>query len=279
MLDSMKYVNHLGEEIQFGSIYYANYNDLRDYAWTYSTEFSKVVNFRRSVTEKSLPILIKCTDSTLAAAYKNAFFATTEKDIIAAKPGKFVVGDYYFRCYIYSTKKTDYLVDATYLAVTAKIVSDSAVWTKEVTTLYHYTSGSGSSAATRDYSYDYAHDYTRAGSTGASSTITNPFFAAVDFIAVISGGSGTAAPTITIGSDVHKFTYTIPSGGYVTLDTKARTLVYTSSSGATTNIFSTRDKANDIFAKIPSGVSSLSWNGTFDVQITLLIDRSEPEWT
>lgn len=38
MLEQLKYVNHLGEVIEFGKKgTFANSNDLRDYEWTYDS--------------------------------------------------------------------------------------------------------------------------------------------------------------------------------------------------------------------------------------------------
>ena len=278
----MRYINHLGEIIQFGTTYYANYNDLRDYAWTYSTEFNRVVNFRRSVTEKAIPILIKCASSSEAATLKNRFFSITEKDVIADMPGRFWIGEYYYKCYVTQSKKSDYLVDKTYLAVSVVVVSDRPVWTREISTLFQYNAATEVEEITvpsRDYEYGYMYDYTDAGSTGFVGSINNPHFAAVDFIAVINGGSGVTAPEIIIGADSHKFTYTIPTDGYVTLNTRDRTLIATAADGTQMNIFAKRDKSNDIFAQIKSGISGVNWNGAFDFEITLLIERSEPEWT
>jgi hypothetical protein len=282
MLDTMKYVNHLGEIVQFGTNYYANHNDLRNYEWSYSTEFGRIVNLRRSVAKKTIPFFIKASSDEAAIELKNRFFSITEKDVISGEKGRFYIGEYYFSCFVTASKKSDYLADKTHLVVSIDVASDRPVWTREIVTLYqHNAAASPEEAAiqSRDYEYDYPYDYADAGSTGFASSISNPHFAPVDFIAVIGGGSGITAPEIIIGATPHKFTHTIPAGGYVTLNTREKTLVATSLDGTKTNIFSKRDKASDIFAKIPSGMSGISWNGAFDFELTQLIERSEPEWT
>lgn len=281
MLDTMRYVNHLGEVIQFGENYYANHNDLRNYEWTYSTEFNRIVNFRRSVAEKTIPMFIKAASKETALELMNGFFAITEKDVISGEKGRFVIGDYYFSCYVTKSKKADYLLDETYLGLSIVVASDRPVWTREIANLFQYDAASEvvqENVQSRDYDYDYPYDYSNAGSTGYSSSITNPHFASVDFVAVINGGSGTTAPEIIIGADSHKFAYAIPEGGYVTINTRNKTVIATAPDGSETNIFDKRDKTSDIFAKIPSGIKGVNWNGAFDFEITLLIERSEPEW-
>lgn len=281
MLDTMRYVNHLGEVIQFGSGYYANHNDLRNYEWTYSTEFNRIVNFRRTVLEKTIPMFIKAVSKEAAIELMNGFFAVTEKDVIGGEKGRLYIGEYYFLCYVTKNKKTEYLLDNTYLSMSIVVASDRPVWTREVHNLFQYNAASESeteSVQSRDYDYDYPYDYSSAGSTGYSSSIANPHFAPVDFIATINGGSGTTAPEIIIGPDSHKFSYLIPEGGYVTLNTRDKTLIATAPDGQKTNIFAKRDKNSDVFAKLQPGVKGVSWNGAFDFEITLLIERSEPEW-
>ena len=42
MLEQLRYVNHLGEVIEFGKKgLFANSNDLRDYEWTYDSDRSR----------------------------------------------------------------------------------------------------------------------------------------------------------------------------------------------------------------------------------------------
>ena len=57
MLEQLKYVNHLGEVIEFGKKgTFANSNDLRDYEWTYDSSRNRAENFRKGVVSKTIPI-------------------------------------------------------------------------------------------------------------------------------------------------------------------------------------------------------------------------------
>lgn len=281
MLEQVKYYNHLGESISFGSAsgYYLNYNDLRDYEWGYDTEHGKVVNFRRGVTKKAVPILIKGGTVAASLMLKNALYATFEKDIIAGVPGYFQIGDYKMECYVYASKKSDYLIDKTAVRINASIVSETGAWVKSNLHTYVYDNSYPSSEEpAKDYEYDYEYDYMSAYSTGYNAEINNAHFAPVDWIMQISAGGTQGAIEIIIGTDLHKLNYTIPANGVVEINSKLKTIVSISPTGTRTNRFNLRDKTTDIFAKIGPGVSPVSWNGAYNFTLTLLLERSEPVW-
>lgn len=63
MLEQLKYVNHLGEVIEFGKKgTFANSNDLRDYEWTYDSSRNRAENFRKGVVSKTIPIVISAAN-------------------------------------------------------------------------------------------------------------------------------------------------------------------------------------------------------------------------
>jgi hypothetical protein len=280
MLDTMKYINHLGETIQFGSKYYANYNDLRDYTWKYDTEYERAVNFRRTIVKKSLPIIIKGATVSESLILKNSFYTTVEKDVTAFLPGKIYIGDYYMECFIYENKKGDYLIDKTYMTINVSVVSNTGLWVKEISKDFIYSEGGATPGeATKDYEYLYEYDYALASSSEYGGKITNTHFNAVDWTMTINSGNAGTDVEITIGSDLHKFTYTIPTGGYVKINSKEKTMTAVAANGTQTNIFNTRDKTNNIFKKIEPGFNTVSWNGAYNFNITLMVERGEPEWT
>ena len=50
-------------------------------------------------------------------------------------------------------------------------------------------------------------------------------------------------------------------------------------SGYTINWFDKRGRDNYIFEAIPTGINAVTWNGTFDFDLTIIEKRSEPKWT
>ena len=254
----MKYINHLGETIQFRHeilcLIIMTFRELLH--GKYDTEYERAVNFQAyNPLKKSLPIIIKGATVAESLILKNSFYTIVEKDVTAFLPGKIYIGDYYMECFIYENKKGEYLIDKTYMTINVSVVSNTGLWVKEVSKEFIYSSsGAAPGAVTRDYDYKYEHDYARATSSEYGGKITNTHFDAVDWKMTINSGNAGASVEITIGSNLHKFTYTIPTGGYVVINSKEKTRKnddcrFFKRRAVTNNIFNTRDKTNNIFEK------------------------------
>ena len=59
----------------------------------------------------------------------------------------------------------------------------------------------------------------------------------------------------------------------------SKKIYVTAIDGTITNVFNLRSRDSYIFDKIAPGMSSVTWDGNFGVDITLLEERSEPKWT
>ena len=61
MLEQLKYVNHLGEEIEFGKEgFYVNASDLYDFTWTVDSANDRISSFSRTTQTRNLPVRIAC---------------------------------------------------------------------------------------------------------------------------------------------------------------------------------------------------------------------------
>ena len=110
MLERLQYKNHMGEVIDFGkSGIFVSANDLHDYSWTISQKNGKISSFKRDVATRSLPVVIFCNTTAEGVAARNRLMEVAEKDVLAKKPGKIIIGDYYYKCYITGSKKSQYL--------------------------------------------------------------------------------------------------------------------------------------------------------------------------
>ena len=55
MLETVKYQNHLGEEINFSENgIYVKSSDLHDYAWNYTERGGKITSFKRDVIKSGM---------------------------------------------------------------------------------------------------------------------------------------------------------------------------------------------------------------------------------
>lgn len=132
MLENVRYVNSLGAELVFGENgIYVNENDLRDWEWTFSTDYGKIRNFRRSAGTKTLPVEIWADSEIKGTEIKNRLHDLALVDISAGKPGRLYIGDCYLPCYITGSKKSNYLVSKRILSVSLTISTSEDVWYQE----------------------------------------------------------------------------------------------------------------------------------------------------
>ena len=93
MLETMKYVNHIGETLDFGTFpLFVNRNDLRDFAWEITSKNDKIASFRKGIITKKLPVVVKCKEEEKGLAIRDKIFEVTERDVLSMKHGNLVVG-------------------------------------------------------------------------------------------------------------------------------------------------------------------------------------------
>lgn len=296
MLERIRYVNSAGEALEFGANgIYVNENDLRDWTWSYSTEYSKIRNLTRKRDERTLPVRIWAESEQQGLALKNRLHDITEVDVVAGVPGRLYVGDWYISCYVVGSAKSDYLASKRILAVDLTLAVESGSWYSSQVISYSgrtslesavvgealvgfaqvgSTGGEDIGGTLYPYDYDYPRAY--AFSTQAD-YLVNDCAAPCSWKLTVHGPA--ANPAVTIGDTVHKLQYVIPAGAYVEIDSRERTITMYSASGATTNLFRFRDKVDDVFALIPSGTHWIRWNGDYVFSLELYKERSEPRWT
>lgn len=274
MFDCVKYVNHLNQEINFGSgEYFLNESELRDFEWNYNTAFNRITNInRKGVVTKPIPIIIHSRDGVGA---KNRLFEIFERDVIARTPGRFYIGDYFCEGYVLESKKENYLLNKNLLVLEVTFVTEKAYWIRPtVSTFAKYTE-----AQTGDYILDYPHDYGYDYyDTGLASVfINNEHFDGSEFRLLINGQAN--FPRLEIGSHVYEVEHEVKTGEVLEINSKDRTISLIQADGCKENLFNYRNKDYNIFQKVPPGVSTVFWDGKFEFELTLFEERSEPKWT
>lgn len=276
MLDSFIYEDHLGRRfVGLENHVYLNYNDLRDYTWDHDTINGRIFRFYRGMTDRKIPLVVNCASDEEAVRVKNRLLELAEADIKAMLPGKVYIGDWYTNGFITTSKKSDYLVSRRLCSIELTLTSEDPVWFKEQT--HRFLPGSGSSVGVgggTDYRYDYRYDYALSmqgqkvvtGSTEDSAFRLQIFGEAVN-------------PAVVIGGHVYTITGNVGRGEVLTVDSLNKTITLTTASGTNINWFDKRGRANYIFKPIPAGQNTVSWNGMFGFDLTVIEKRSEPEWT
>lgn len=276
MLDQFIYENHLGQRfVGLEKGVYLNYNDLRDYSWSYETINNRISRFYRPICDRKIPLWVHCESEAEAIDVKNKLFELAESDIQAKLPGKVFIGEYYTNGYITTSQKSNYLIKEKLCKIDLILTSDDPTWYKEHTYVFGknignaITMGSGT-----DYPYDYSYDY---GISMSGEKLTCETTGNNEFKLLIYGPA--TNPTVVIND--HAYTVNGTIGQYETLliDSTTKTIVLTTATGSKINWFDKRGRENYIFEPIPPGQNTISRIGVFGFDLTVIEKRSEPKWT
>ena len=273
MIEQIKYINHRNEALEFGkNDMFINSNDLHDFVWSVKSKNNKIAGFKKGVVSKTIPIVICCNSEAECTKKRNALYEVCEKDVLAMKHGRLVIGDYYMKCYVTTSKKKEYLKSRQYMQVQLKISTDMPYWVKETITTFGY--GAGVVGKNLDFNNDFPYDYT---SNIMNQKLNNTGFVPENFRMNIYGPC--TNPQITIGGHVYEVAKEFEANEYLTIDSIAKTITLTHTDGTVENCFNLRNKESYIFEKIPVGVNAVSTNAEFKFDITLFEERGEPKWT
>lgn len=281
--ETFKYVNHLGEEVLAGSDnkLFVNENDLRDYSWSNITKGEKISGFEKKITSKSVPFRVIGEDEDNKNYILNNLFQVTEKDVLASEYGKIYIGEYYLKCYVTGTKKSNYIKKALkYAEDELEITTDYPWWIKEIKYSYEKRTGSDSGShdivttkRNLDYNFDYNIDYS---SSDGAKTIYNTSIVPANFLLRIYGGA--RDPYVKINQHVYQVYDTLYDNEIIEIDSATKKVRKLKFDGTWESAYSKRNKDSYIFQKLEAGPNQLIWDGTFALDIIIYDERSEPLW-
>jgi phage-related protein len=274
MLEQLIYKNHVNEVFEFGKDgIFVDTNDLHDYEWTATVKGNRIAAFDRSVSKRNLPVIIICDTEEKGILARNKLLEVVEKDVLAMRHGKIIIGGYYFRCFVTKSQKKNYLTSKRWMEVTLTLTTDFPYWVKEETFLFSKAGEGGSGGVGLDSNYDYPFDY---ASDVSVKEVNNTGFVATEFRMVIYGAC--SKPSVIVNGHEYQVNCDVAASEYLTIDSATKKIYITANDGTTTNVFNMRNRESYIFEKIASGKSAVSWSGDFSFEITLLEERSEPKW-
>lgn len=275
MLENFIYENHLGQRFE-GLVngVYLNSNDLRDYRWKYDLINSRISRFYRDTTNRKLPLTVICKTDAEAVKVKNRLLEIAEIDIEAMLPGKIIIGDYYTHGYITASVKSNYMIKKRYCKIELTLTSEDPSWYREETCIFRTESPDSSDTATADYPFDYKWDYSAILATNqiACNSISDNAF-------ILKIYGEITNPTVTIGTHLYAVNGTVKAGESLLLNSLTKTITLTKATGEKENWFDMRNRNSYIFEPIPPGLHTVTRNGSFVVELTIIEKRSEPKWT
>lgn len=273
MKENLKYINHLNEVYEFSKEEsYVFEHTLRNYSWNVITKNNRVAGFNKSISAKSITLIIHARDELHGFEIRNRLYEITEKDVLAEKPGKLILDGYYLSCYVTESQKREFMYRKRHMELDLTVTTDYPYWCRE--TNNSYNKGMTAELHGIDFPTDYPYDYCL---DMASDRINNPGFASANFKIIIYGPA--ANPSVTIGDHIYRVNCTVGQGEYLTIDSIRKKIFITDNQGATTNKFNDRLKTSYIFEKILPGANTVAWSSDFGFDVILFDERSEPKWT
>lgn len=220
----------------------------------------------------TLPITLKYRGSMESVTNNlEEFFRSCESDIIAMTEGKLWIGDDYLSGYFIS-RSTVNSSEFYGREQTLTFFSPYGFWVRNVTKSFFPHSASSESDML-DYNYGYNYDYAR--SAGGKAWNVN-HYAPMRFTLTIFGP--VENPTITVNGHYYTVHDTVGSGDYIVIDSDKMTVTKHEINGQVTNIFDKRGKTESVFAPMQGETLLVNWNGLFGFDLSLRVERSEPEW-
>lgn len=275
---SAKYVTANGEEINLNKQPYFLLadNELHDYEWEYENNGIAITSIKRGRGIKTIPFSIFIYSSSRQSAIqeKNAITSIFEKDVVAQTPGKLYIGNRYLKGYVIASKKSNWIESKRQLTISISFLTDSPIWCEEKTTTYRKSAFANIENDVKDYPYNFPYNYTAIDSPA----LINNSSTDAGFIIRIYGP--VENPSIAINSNNYQVNCSVATGEQLIITSSGaqRSILLKTSDGHYINKFNDRNMAFNNFLKIPIGQNIVSWNYGFDFDITVITERSEPEW-
>ena len=86
------------------------------------------------------------------------------------------------------------------------------------------------------------------------------------------------SPYIVVGGNTYKVDVSVPDGGHLKIDPLSRTVEVVDRQGSVTNAFGDASRApgENVFERIPEGVSEVSWNNSFKFDMIVYEEEAIP---
>ena len=289
--------------------YWMQTGDFLDYVWEYEISGRHIGKLRKTVQEKEFTITVIGKTEEEYAHNINTLHQAFERDVLKNTPGRLYFGEYYLSCFVYTSEKTEWEYGCNSMDNTLGIIEANSFWRRETTHRYlpqqkpvegdvqnPDISGEklegellGHGAVVKDFPFDFlkpsnlkityplfGFPFDLVGTHGRR-TLNNEAFTDTDFVMTIYGFVDN--PNIQIAGHPYTVYATIYEGERLIIDSAAGTVKKIGRLGEETNLYNARRKDYSVFRKIPPGVQTVSWPGTYGVDIILYDERSEPKWS
>ena len=196
-----------------------------------------------------------------------------EHDILKEVPGRVFFGSYYNDVYITEsdTGPSDQNVSRT--KRTILIYCPYPFWIREETKQF-FPQSSVDVSDGLDYDFDYEFDY--APEQAGVERWYIDHYAPSDFNMIIFGPC--VDPKILVNGYPYQIYTELEESDYLIIDSRKHEITKHMANGTTANLYNSRSFEHSVFEKIPCGDVIFNWPGNFGFDVTLFLERSEPEF-
>lgn len=267
-IDELIYYNHFNEKISFSE--QAVLQDLTflfSHKWKSEKNNDQIINFTKDTGSFKIPIAIL----KLSKERYNNIINMVEKDIRNLKSGKLVYGEWYLPGYFSAVELKTIYNRGKKLILELEYTPDNKYWLKNKS--YVFSKDEYADSEIDDYTYDFPYGYS---SILNMREIINDSSADCNHVIRIHGPA--VNPSVVIGDRQFKVNVELYTNEYLEINTLDKSVIKTNAKGEKINTYSLKDKDNYIYEKIAIGNNSILITPECDVEVTLLLERSEPEW-
>ena len=245
--------------------------NLRSREWEYDLGYRDLVSATRPARE---------VDVTFNADYATAdeLRRVADADVTARTPGIFIAQkEWRQRGYILASQPND--IHYGRLSTELKIALLDGAWWRRVTRSF-MPSGSSGGDTYLDYPHDYPYDYQKTSYTG---NVTPSVLTPSDVYLVVYGPA--VNPYVIVGGNRYQVNVTVPSGGYLVVDGREKSIMLTLADGTVQNVFSSGVRGGGagggtyIFEKVAAGTSEVTYDGSFGFDFGWYEEEGEPPWS
>lgn len=253
--------------------------ELFDYNWTYSGSNTslnggRIEEFGKEIEQRSLILSIINYGKESYYAAIDRFYEIVEFDVINKTPGKLYFGEFYLSCYLIASKKTEWESDSSLLDNEITLAVEYPFWVSEKKfSFYPGNAREKGEIPGLMYPYEYAYEY---ASQLNLRYLLNEHLSECGFQMLFYGP--VINPAVRIAGNLYEVLTTLYEGEYLIIDSRDLTIKKISNTGEVSNAFSSRNPNSYIWKKIPSGRQSVTWPGSFGIDLILFYERGEPPW-
>lgn len=277
---SLKYVNSAGEEVNLsGDGIICSLAGMDDWELDYRSLNGRSAGFRLKPKAYNMTLVFASRSTDAGLRSRDRLFEAANRDIEARSPGRLYDGEWYVECYLAASSKDGLWHMGRSASCSVKVLMDDPAWTREH--LSSYWAPNKGSTGSLDYPHNYPYNYR--ARTIYNRVIENPGIAPAPLRLVIYGPVD--EPRATIGGNVYEVAAPLSEGDLLIVDGKDKTVTLVRNGGGVENAFGKRvgiqkeGSGSYLFQRIPPGLSSVNWSGTFGFDATVYERRIERRWS